>query len=216
MQEFFAFVRVGFATAATGFDAEKVRLHHCVSPGQQLHAHIGSRLEDFSLIGAHQTRSIAGSFEERKNVRSIEARNAAQRGNRGAHLAALEGAKETDGNSGSASHLGKREAAASPQAAEALPGQEPALRWSSDNSLAFEHVNDGGRIEASRAAQENGALQQANIGFGEKAITAPRALRRDEAQGFPGAQRRGRNAYAACHLADAQQARRFPRGRYVG
>src|SRR3981189_1142771 len=48
VQEFLAFVRVGFAAAPTGFDAEKVRLHHRVSPGKQLHAHIRSGFEDFS------------------------------------------------------------------------------------------------------------------------------------------------------------------------
>src|SRR6266851_5394633 len=154
VQEFLAFVRVGFAAAATGFDAEKVRLHHRVSSGQQLHAHVRSGLEHLSLIRAHQAWIIAGSFEERKNVRSVEARNAAQRGNRGTHLAAFEGAEKTDGDTGGASYLRQRKAAASAQAAEALPGEEPALRRSGYNSLALEHVNDRGGIEAPRTAQE--------------------------------------------------------------
>src|SRR4029077_16255230 len=142
VQEFFAFMRIRFAAATTGLDAEKMRFHHRVSPGQQLHAHIRRGLEDFSLIWAHQARSITGSFKERKNVRSVEARDAAQRGNRGAHLPSFKRAEKTNGDSGRASHLSQRKAAAGPQAAEALPGQEPALRLSSDNSLALEHVND--------------------------------------------------------------------------
>jgi len=154
-----------------------VRLHHRVSPGKQLHAHIRSGFEDFSLIRAHQARIIAGSFEERKNVCSVEARDAAQRGNRGAHLSALERAEKTDGDTGGASHLRQRKAAAGPQPAEALPGQEPALRRSGDNSLALEHVNDRGGIETPRAAQENRALQQAHIGFGEEAVATSRTLR---------------------------------------
>jgi len=73
---------------------------------------------------AHEARIIAGGFEQGKNVGTVEASDAAQRGNRGAHLAALQGAEETDGDPGGASHLGQRKAAAGPQAAETLPGKE--------------------------------------------------------------------------------------------
>src|SRR6266403_828848 len=129
---------------------------------------------------------------------------------------ALEGAEKTDGDPGGASHLSERQAAAGPQAAETLSGKERALRGSRDDSLALEHVNDGGGIEAAGAAQENRALQQAHIGFVKKAVAAPRALRRDEAQGFPGAQSGGRNAHAARHFADAQRARRLAYRQCVG
>src|SRR5712664_289894 len=159
MQEFLAFMRVGFTAAPSGFDAEKMRLHHRVSPGQQLHAHFRRGFQDFSLIGAHQPRIISGGFEERKNVGAVEAGDAAQRGNRGAHLAALEGAEKTDGDAGGASDLSKRKSAAGPQAAETLPGKKGVFRRSRDNSLALEHMNDGGGIEAAGAAQENRALQ---------------------------------------------------------
>src|SRR6266849_9840723 len=173
VQEFLAFVRVGFAAAAAGFDAEKMGLHHRVSPGEQLHAHVRRGLQNFSLMRAHEARIITGGFEERKDVRAIEAGDAAQRGNRGAHLAALEGAEKTDGDTGGASHLSQRKAAARAQAAETLSGKERALRRSRDDSLALEHVNDGGGIEAAGAAQENRALQQAHIGFVKKAVAAP-------------------------------------------
>src|SRR5713101_8061752 len=136
MQEFLAFVRVGFTAAAPRFDAEKMRLHHRVSPGQQLHAHVRRGLQDFSLMRAHEARIITGGFEERKDVRAIEAGDAAQRGNRGAHLAAFEGAEKTDGDTGGASHLRQRKAAASPQAAETLSGVRRSIRWRSDNPLA--------------------------------------------------------------------------------
>src|SRR5713226_5620410 len=124
MQEFLTFVRVGFTAAPSGFDAEKMRLHHRVSPGQQLHAHFRRGFQDFSLIGAYQPRIIAGGFEERKNVGAVEARDAAQRGNRGTHLAALESAEKAHGDTSGASHLRQRETSPGSQAAETLSGKE--------------------------------------------------------------------------------------------
>jgi len=64
MQEFLAFVRVGFTATAAGFDTEKMRLHHRVSPGEQLHAHVRRGFQDFSLIRAHQPRIVSGGFKE--------------------------------------------------------------------------------------------------------------------------------------------------------
>src|SRR5712692_8456867 len=185
MQEFFAFMRVGFTAAASGFDAEKMRFHHRVSPGQQLHAHVRRGLQDLSLIRTHQARIIASSFEERENVGAVEAGDAAQRGNRGAHLAALEGAEKADGDASGASYLSQRQTAAGSQAAETLPWQERTFRWSWDDSLALKHVDDGGGIEAASPAQENRALQQAHIGFGEQAVAALRTQRRKSPRGGP-------------------------------
>src|SRR5260370_20532931 len=108
VEKLLAFVRVGFTAAASGFDAEKMRLHRRVSPGQQLHAHVRRGLQDFSLIRTHEARMFAGRFEEGKNVRTVEAGDAAQRGNRGAHLAALERAEKTNGDTGRTSHLSQR------------------------------------------------------------------------------------------------------------
>jgi hypothetical protein len=65
-------------------------------------------------------------------------------------------------------------------------------------------MNDGGRIEASSAAEKNRALEQAHIGFVVKAIAALRAQRCDEAKRFPGAQRGRRNPDAARDFADSQ------------
>src|SRR5258708_12784998 len=80
VQEFLAFVRVGCAAAAPGFDAEKMRLHRRVSPGKQLHAHAWRGLQDFSLMWAHEARIIARGFEQGKNVRTVEATNPAHLG----------------------------------------------------------------------------------------------------------------------------------------
>src|SRR6266567_6874348 len=111
VQEFLAFVRIGLSTAATGFDAEKVRFHYRLPPGKQFHANVRSGLEDFSLMRAHQARIVAGGFEERENVGPIETGDAPEGGDRRAHLAALKGAEKTDRDAGGASHLGERESA---------------------------------------------------------------------------------------------------------
>src|SRR6202040_1466351 len=100
-----------------------------------------------------QARIIAGGFEEGKNVGAVETGDAAQRGNRGAHLAALQAAEETDGDPGSASHLSERKAAAGPQAAETLSGKKRTFRRGSDDSLALEHGDDGGGIGAAGPGQ---------------------------------------------------------------
>src|SRR4029077_3740102 len=152
---------------------------------------------------AHQPRIISGSFEKRENVGAIEARDAAQRGDRGAHLPALESAEKTDGDAGRAGYLRQREPAAGPQPAEASPRKEPAFRRRGDNSLALQHVNNSGGIESTGPAQKNRALHEANIRFGKEAVAALGALRRDQTKSFPGTQRGGRNAHAAGHFADA-------------
>ncbi len=114
VQELFAFVRIGFAAAAAGFDAEKMRLHRRLAPGEKLHAHAGSGLEDFSLAGPHEPWIFRRGFEERKNICAVKTRDTPQRGNGGAHLAAFERAEEADGHLRGARHLSERESA--PQA----------------------------------------------------------------------------------------------------
>src|SRR5271154_4743936 len=98
VQEFFAFVRIGFTAAAAGFDAKKMRFHGRLAPGQKLHAHSGGRFQDFSLVWAHETRIFRRRFKKREDVRAIETSNAAQRGNRRAHLAAFERTEKAYGN----------------------------------------------------------------------------------------------------------------------
>src|SRR4051812_35352429 len=53
VKKLLALMRVRIAAAALGSDAEKMRLHYGVAPGQQLHAHAGSSLEDFPFVGTH-------------------------------------------------------------------------------------------------------------------------------------------------------------------
>src|SRR6266849_7947871 len=123
VEEFLAFVGVGFAAAAAGFHAEKVRFHDGVAPGEEFHAHAGIGLQNFSLRWSHEAEIFAGGLEERKDIGAIEARDAAQGGHGRAHLAALERAEKADGDTGGASHLREGESATRAQAAKALPGE---------------------------------------------------------------------------------------------
>src|ERR1700724_4195858 len=113
VEEFFAFVGVGFAAATAGFHTKKMRLHGGISPRQEFHANAGIRLQNFSLRRTHEAGILACSFEQRKNIGAIEARDATEGGHRRAHLAALERAEKTDGAAGAASHLREGEPAAS-------------------------------------------------------------------------------------------------------
>src|SRR6266446_5289263 len=179
VQEFFALVRIGFAAAAAGFDAEEMRFHRCIAPGQQFHADIRRSLQDFSLRWANEPGMFPGSFEKREDVGAIEAGNAAERGNRGAHLAPLEAAEKSYRYAGGSRDLREGESPARSQAPEALTGMRLRFPNSGDDALAFQYMNDGGRIEAASAAEKNRTLEQAYIGFGVEAIAALRPQRRD-------------------------------------
>jgi hypothetical protein len=58
----------------------------------------------------------------------------------------------------------------------------------SEREETIQDVDDGGGIEAARAAKEKSALQEANVELSVEAIAAGGALRGDQAEGFPGAQ----------------------------
>lgn len=108
VEKLFSFVRVRLTTAAARFDAKKMGLHGGLTPGQKFHADAGSGLQNLSLSRTDEARIFGGRFKKRKNIRAIKTRDAAERGNRRAHLAAFEGAEKTDGNFRGAGDLGER------------------------------------------------------------------------------------------------------------
>src|SRR5580704_434257 len=105
MQELLSFVRIGLAAAAAGFDTKKMRLHGCLAPRQKLHADPGSGFQDFSLAGTHEPWIFRRGLKKRKDIRSIETRDAPQRRNRRAHLPPFERAEKTDRNLCGPRHL---------------------------------------------------------------------------------------------------------------
>lgn len=206
VQELFAFVRVGFTTAAARFDTKKMRFHRGLAPGQKLHAHSGSRFQDFSLAWPHEARVFCRRFKEREDVRAIETGDAAERGNRRAHLPAFERAEKAYGNFGGPRHLRKGQPTPRAQPPKTLAGKRNALRRRRNDTLAFQYVHDRRWIQSACAPQKNGALQQTNVGLSVKPVAAFRTLRRNKAHRFPGSQGRRGNAHTPRHFTDAQQA----------
>src|SRR6267142_6613672 len=137
VQEFFALVRIGFAAAAAGFDAEEMRFHRCIAPGQQFHADVRRSLQDFSLSWANEPGMFPCGFEKREDVGAIEAGDAAERGDRGAHLAAFETAEKSHGYTGRSGYLRERESAPRSQAPETLTGMPLRFRRGRDDALPF-------------------------------------------------------------------------------
>jgi hypothetical protein len=146
VKKFLAFVGVGFAAAAAGLDAKEVRLHCFIAPGEKLHANAFGSFQDASLVGGNEARIILGVVEERKKVRAVVTRDASERGDRGAHLAAFQGAEKTDRHAGGTSDLDERKFALLPEAAKALAGRQNTFRGDGDNALTFQNVNYGGGI----------------------------------------------------------------------
>ena len=120
-------------------------------------------------------------------------------------MAAFERAEKANRNFRGTRYLNERKSAARTQSAEALAGKWDALCWCRDYTQALQYVDDGRGIQSLGAAQKNSALQQTHIAFRVQTVKALRAMRRDEAQRFPGAQGRRRDTHATRHLADAQQ-----------
>jgi len=205
VQELFAFVSIRFAAAAAGFDAKKMRLHCGVAPSQQLHTDRGAGLKDFTLRRTNKGLGVPVRFEHGKDIRFVEARDAAEGGDRGAHLAALERAEKTDRDTRGSGDLSQRESAPSAQTPEPLAGRRERVSRSGNDALLVQDMYNRNGIQAAGAAQKNGALKQANVGFGVHAVAALGALRRDQAERFPGPQRGGRDGEAAGDLRDAQE-----------
>src|SRR5262249_17499741 len=123
-----------------------------VPPGEKLHANAFGGFENAALVGRDETRVFLGVVKERKKIGVIKARDASERGNRSAHLAAFERTEEADGNARGAGNLRQGQIPFLAETAEALTGRKNAFCRNGDNSLALEDVNDGGRIQAARAA----------------------------------------------------------------
>ncbi len=206
VEKLLAFMGVRFAAAAAGFDAEEMRFHGSVAPGEEFHADIGAGFKDFALGRADERLSIAVSFKHGEDIRFVEAGDALKCGNGGAHLTAFEGAEKADGDFGGARDCRQRKAALHAQASKALAGRLASIGWRRDYSLFLEDVYNRGRIEAASAAKEESTLEETDVRLGVHAIVAGGALGSDEPERFPGAQSRGRNAETAGDLRDAEEA----------
>lgn len=199
-------MRVAFAASGRRRDTEQVRFHHRVTPRKQFHADSGAGFEDLALLRTDAAGIRLRRIEEREDVLFVEAGEAAERGNGGAHVAALEGAEEADGDTSGFCHASERVAAGEAQAPQA------GANWAglgltdsrAENALRFEQMDNGGSVHAARGAEELGALEEAEVGVRVKAVMAARTDGRDEAQIFPRAEHRRGYANHVRNVADAQ------------
>jgi hypothetical protein len=187
VKKLFAFVGVGFATVAAGFDAEEVRLHGGVPPSEKLHANFGTGFEDFALGRTNEELAVAVGFKHGKDIGPVKTSDALKGGDRGTHLATLESAEEADGDIGGAGNFGERKTPLEAQAAKALARRVASVGRSSDQSLFFQNMNNGGRIEAASATKKERALKEAQVSFGIHTITAGRAPWSNESKSLPSA-----------------------------
>ena len=120
--------------------------------------------EDFPFGGADVAGIGFGGVEERKNVDAIEAGDAAQGGNRRAHLRAFESAEESNGNSGGCGDFGERKRACCKRSLRRRWPTGLGLRLlpSFEKPLA-EQMHDRRGIHAASAAEKLGALEQADV-----------------------------------------------------
>src|SRR3989441_11354388 len=149
-----------------------MRFHRGIAPGEQFSADVRCGLQNFALRWPNERGMLPGGLEKREDVGAIEAGDAAKRGDRGAHLAALEAAEKPHGHAGGSRYLREGESPPRSQAPETLTGMRLRFPNSGNNALAFQHMNDGGRIDAASAAEQKRAPEEAHGGFGIEGVAA--------------------------------------------
>lgn len=107
VEELFPFVTVGFSAAGVGGDAEEMRFHYGATAREQFDAHAFADLQDFPFLLSDQRRLGLSSIEKVENVGFVEARQFAQGSNGGAHMGALQGAQESNGDTDGFCDLGE-------------------------------------------------------------------------------------------------------------
>src|SRR6185437_7297922 len=68
VEKLFAFVGIRVAAAGAGGDAEQVRFHDGVAPGQQFHAHARAGFQNLTPFRAHEMSVGLAGVEEVQNV----------------------------------------------------------------------------------------------------------------------------------------------------
>ena len=105
VKKLFTFMSVRFSAATAGLDAEQMRLHGLVAPGQEFHANALGGFQDTAFARRHETGILFRRVEKGKKIGAVEARDASERGDGSAHLAAFEGAQKAHGNACCSSDL---------------------------------------------------------------------------------------------------------------
>ena len=216
VEELLAFVGIGFAAAATGFDPKEVRFHGGVAPSEKFHANVGAGFEHLALRRTNQRRSVAIDFEHREYVGLVEASDALESGDGRAHLATFESAEKSDGNVRGAGYLRERKSTLGAQATKALASGWANVSRHRDDTLFLKDVDNGGGVESTSTTKEQSALEHAHVRFLVHAVSTGSALRSDEAERLPRTQRGRRNAETASDFRNAEKPEIRQRIRWLG
>ncbi len=154
VEELLTFVGVGFAAAATRFDAKEMRFHGGIAPSKKFHANVGAGFEHLALRRTNQRRSVAIGFEHRKNVGFVEASDALESGDGRAHLATFESAEKSDGNVCSTGDLRERKSTLGAQTTKAMTGRLANVSGHRDDTLFLEDVDNGGGVESTSTTKK--------------------------------------------------------------
>src|SRR5450432_1064666 len=77
VEELLAVMRVRLAASTPRPDAEQVRFHHGVAPGEQFHAYARGGFQNLSVAGAHEPWILSRRLKKGKNIRAVKAGDAA-------------------------------------------------------------------------------------------------------------------------------------------
>ena len=180
-----------------------MRLHYRVSPRQQFHANSRTCLQHLPLFGRNQATIGFRGIIKIKNIGLVKTRQLAQRAHGCTHMGAFKCAKKPHRDAGSLRHASQRKLSILAQLTQTnADGAGRAIWRRAHETRLFEHLHNGGSVQASDLAQKSGALEQFHIGRSIETIFARGAPRAGESQLLPGADYRRRNANQASHVSD--------------
>src|SRR5258708_14788044 len=95
IQKLFPFMRIRIAALSLRRHAKQMRLHHSITPSQQLHPPSGTSLQHLPLVRADLPAASFRRFEKIQNIGLVEPGQLAQRSDGPAHLRTLHPAQES-------------------------------------------------------------------------------------------------------------------------
>src|SRR3954447_8135843 len=205
VDELFSIMCVGVAAASVWSDAEQVRLHDCVAPGQQFHAYATTCFENLAFFGTNTAAAYVFGVEEIQDIGFVKAGELAQSAHRAGHLRAFHGTEKSDGYPNSVRDLREGKLAARAQLAEMGSDSAGASIAGGPNlPFALEQLHDGSRVESADLAQEASALEKFYVFIGVEPVLALGAAGPSQAEALPRADDGRRDANFAGDVSDFQ------------
>src|SRR5438067_4974716 len=205
VEKFLALVRVRFAAAGLGSDAEQMWLHNRIAPREQFHAHARPSFQNFAAVRTYQAAVRFRRIEEIKNLGFVKARQFAKRPDGGTHLRTLDCTQKSQRDAYRFGYFCERQPALCAQLAEANADcTARPIGAGADHALAFEHLHDCRGIQTANFAEKAGPLEQLDIFWRVEPVFAGGALWTRKAEALPGADHRRRHAHQTGHVSNFQ------------